>query len=240
MIGFGRRRRVQELMDRPDVDPRLLRRALHTIRLSNRYLGGTRVVLWTFDQLAGGWAPGRSVVVADLGTGTADVPRALVAWGEERGFDVRVVALDSHARTIRSARAGPVEGVELVRGDALRVPLAAGSVDYAMCSQLLHHLSDEEAARALLEMRRIARSGLVVHDLCRNVRAWLWIALLTRLFGDPITRFDGPASIRQAYRPRELAELARRAGLEGLRTTRHFGHRFVLWGEWPEATARAR
>jgi hypothetical protein len=236
LAGFAGRVRVRERMDAPDVDPRLLRKALHNIRRCNRFLGGTRALLAGFDVLAKDWAPGRCVVFADVGTGSADLPRALVARGAERGFTIEVVAVDLHAQTIRSARAGPITGLELVRGDARALPLADRSVDYAMSAMLLHHLSDEEAVAHFAELGRIARAGVIVHDLSRSVRSWLWITALTRLFGDPITRFDGPASVRQAFLPEEARALAEGAGLREVLVRRHFGHRFELRGEPARAT----
>jgi len=235
VIGFAQRVRVPELMDRPDVDPRLLRRALDNLGRVNRYLGGARAVLDALSELSAGWRPGERLVLADLGTGAADLPRAMVAWGRARGFAVEVVGVDLHPQTIREASgreaAAASPGVELVRADALALPLADRSVDYAVSSQLLHHLSEDEGARLLAEMDRVARRGLVVQDLVRSVRAWLWIRALTALFGDPITRFDGPASVRQAFLPAEALALARAAGLDWVRARRHFGHRFTLLGE---------
>jgi ubiquinone/menaquinone biosynthesis C-methylase UbiE len=234
VIGFPERIRVSERMDDPDIDPEALRRALRTLARCNRFLGGTRAVLRSFDDVWAGSSPNQRVVIADVGTGSADLPRALAARAAEHDVRVEVVAVDLHPRTVLEAQAGVAAppkaepGLELVRGDARRLPLGDASVDYAMSSQLLHHLSDDDAVRLLSELDRVARAGVFVHDAARRVRAWLWIRALTLLFGDPVTRFDGPASVRQAYLPSEAEHLARRAGWHDVHVRHHFGHRFEL------------
>jgi ubiquinone/menaquinone biosynthesis C-methylase UbiE len=145
---------------------------------------------------------------------------------------VRVVALDRHALTIDAAvAAGPADRrLALVRGDALRLPFADGAFDYVLSSMFLHHLGEDDAAAALREMNRVAGRGVIVADLLRDARAYMWVTLFT-LLAHPMVRHDARVSVAQAFSAAEARALPDRAGISFVHFHRHFGHRFVLAGE---------
>lgn len=237
MSGFSflqRRRREPEWMDAPGVDAATLAGSLRFIRRVNRALGYTRATISHLARFSRRWRPGQRITIADFATGSADVPLAIARWAAKGGFDVRVIALDLHDTTCALAREATRRepSITIVRGDALDPPLAPGGVDYAISSMFLHHLSDDEAVRALATMARVARRGIVAADILRNRRAYAWISLLT-LASNPMVRHDARVSVAQAFDPSEALQLARRAGLDFARYHRHFGHRFVLAGERP-------
>jgi SAM-dependent methyltransferase len=219
-------------MDEDTVDERELRRSLRFIRWINALLGYTRATLSHLQRFSTRWKPGERIEIVDLATGSADVPLAIVRWGRARGFDVRVVGVDRHAKTIDAAREATVHEprIRIVQGDALSPPFHAGSFDYAVCSMFLHHLSDDDAVTVLANMGRLARRGVIVADLLRHRRAYAWISLFT-LGANPIVRHDARVSVRQAFSKPELLALRERAGLGFADYHRHFGHRFVLAGE---------
>jgi ubiquinone/menaquinone biosynthesis C-methylase UbiE len=235
MLNFlANRQRSAEWMDDPAIDPLTLRSSLQFLRRTNSILGYARRTLWHLKRFSRNWRPGQRIVIADVATGSADIPLAVIRWGRSAGFDVRVVAIDLHAATMDFARqwSDEPQHLQFVRGDARRLPLADGGVDYAMCSLFLHHLSDEDAIAAIAELNRVARRGIVLADLIRNRRMYFWIRLAT-LASTPIIRHDAVASIRQCFSPAEAQALARHAGVDYAHYHTHFGHRFVLAGEKP-------
>ena len=236
------RRREPEWMDDPAADPADLRRSLDYIRRVNSLLGYTRATVGHLKRFSRGWRPGETLRILDVATGSADVPRAVLRWSRRRGFDVRVVGVDLHAATLRMAAEGgdtgprqaglarPQSDLLFVRADALRLPFADGSFDYAMTAMFLHHLDDDAAAAAVREMARVASRGIIVADLLRHRRAYTWIHLLT-LWSTPMVRHDARASVAQAFTKPEVLRLRDRAAVGFARYYRHFGHRFVLAGE---------
>ncbi len=128
------------------------------------------------------------------------------------------------------------DGLRRVRGDGRRLPFRDRSVDYVTATHFFHHLTDEEIVSTLKEFDRVARRGIIVNDLLRRRRALFWIRLFT-LFANPYVREDGPLSVMRSFTVGEVEGLAARAGLGWLRVRTHFGHRFTLAGERPEAEA---
>jgi len=206
----------------------------------NRWLGGVRASVARFEVFARGWPPGARIDVLEVACGAGDMARALVAWGRTRGFDLRVTATDvSQSALDYARRAGsPDARLRFVCDDVRRPAWRDGAFDYVTCGLFFHHLTDDEILAALASFDRLARRGVVVNDLRRSRRAWIWTWLLTWPF-HPILHHDGPLSVRRALTPRELRGLAERAGLPWLSTARHFGHRMTLAGERPVARASA-
>jgi ubiquinone/menaquinone biosynthesis C-methylase UbiE len=226
------RRRSDEWMDAPDADPALVRKSLRFLRRVNRLLGYTRTTLHHLERFSRAWRPDEPIRILDVATGSADLPRAILRWADQRGVrDVRVVGVDLHATTAAAALAqNPDPRIRIVRGNALALPFADGSFDYAATSLFLHHLDDDDVVRALAEMSRVARRGIIAADLIRRKRAYLWIKLFT-LFANPIVKNDGPASVAQAFTREEILALRDRAGASFAEFSEHSGHRFVLAGE---------
>ena len=231
-LTFTTRQREPEWMDADGVDPRELRRSLSFIRRVNALFGYTRATLSHLARFSAGWKPGERIEIVDLATGSADVPLAIARWGASRGFDVRVTGVDRHLETIRAARDAVAREprVRIVQADALHLPFAPDSFDYAMCSMFLHHLSDDEAETVLRAMGAVARRGVIAADLLRHRRAYAWISVFTAL-ANPIVRHDARVSVRQSFSKPEILALRDRAGVGFTTYHRHFGHRFVLAGE---------
>lgn len=218
-------------MDAPDVDPAQLDRSLRFLRRINRLLGYNRAVIGHFRRFSRRWRRGERIDILDIGTGSADLPVALLRWADRQGFDLRIVGVDLHEKTVELARRQVNDPrIRIVQADALDLPFADASFDYVTTTLFLHHLDDEDAERVLRSMARLARRGVVAADLLRHRRAYFWVRLLT-LASNPIVRNDGPASIAQAFTKSEILALRDRAGLTFAGYHRHFGHRFALAGE---------
>ncbi|MGH7213725.1 MAG: methyltransferase domain-containing protein [Tepidisphaeraceae bacterium] len=228
---LSQRRRQHEWMDADDVDPRELARSLRFIRWVNVAFGFTRATLSHLDRFSRRWRPGQTVHILDVATGSADVPLAILRWAAQRGHDVRIVGIDRHAKTAREAlRIARDPRLSIIQADALCLPFDDASFDYALTGMFLHHLDDADVVRALAEMNRASKRGVIVADILRNRRALAWIKLLTLPCG-AMVRHDAAVSVVQAFTRDEIIGLAERAGIGFVRYHRHFGHRFVLAGE---------
>jgi SAM-dependent methyltransferase len=119
--------------------------------------GGTNAGMAPVHERAAALAVGRDV--AELGCCFGFLSLRLAARGH------RVTAVDLSPGTVRLLGAvAPTLGtpVRAVAGDALAVPLAAGSVDTVVAVHLLEHLPAGLDARVLAGMLRVARRRAVV------------------------------------------------------------------------------
>lgn len=220
-------------MDAPDADPVELERSLRFIRRANRAFQYTRATLSHLERFSRHWKPGERISMIDVGTGSADVPMAILRWAKRKGFDVHITGIDMHATTARvAASLAQHPRLTIMQADAMNMPFADGTFDYALNSMFLHHLGDDEVLRVLRAMDRVAKRGMVIADLLRHRRAYFWISLFTSL-STPMVRHDAKASIIQAFNREEILALRDRAGLSYLGYYAHFAHRFVLAGEKP-------
>jgi len=201
----------------------------------NRWLGAFGAVRGRLAPLVRSRDEGTLV---DVGTGNALHLRRLVRWARSVGGDGwRGVGVDLHPDVLAVAQeeVGGRGELRLVRGDALRLPLATGAADAVVCTLTLHHFDDATAARAVQEMGRVARSLVVVNDLRRS-RGGYWAARLlaaTWWRGNRFTRHDGPLSVLRSFTPAELEAVGRRAGLRNPTVRAHHPFRLVLAGTAP-------
>lgn len=219
-------------MDQLDAAPAELARNLTDIARLNR-IGATRAIQEHLAPFFARQRAGETLRVLDVGTGAADIPLALVRWAQRHGRRVRIVALEAHPTILRyAARAADgTPEVHVVAGDALEAPIRPGSVDVALCSLVLHHLPEEAVVALFRRLAELVRLGFVVSDFRRGRLAWAAVWLVTRAVShSPMTRHDGPLSVRRAYTPHELAHLAACAELPDMRW--HRAPAFRQIGVW--------
>lgn len=216
---------VEELLDGP-LDPELLLGNLRDLARINRMVGGTALTRRALVTLATGFHPGprgqrvdwrsRPLRLLDIGSGAGDIPAALLDWADRAGRRLEIDAVDERLEIVDVAWAlyGSRPGLRLGAADGTSLPHPDGSYDIAHCSLVAHHLEPDHLLRLLQEMRRLSTTGVIVNDLDRGLfrwlGAWLFAHLVTR---NRYTRHDAPLSVRRAYRPAEIAQLAARAGL---------------------------
>jgi ubiquinone/menaquinone biosynthesis C-methylase UbiE len=206
---------ARELLDGavPTAD---LAATLGDIDRLDAWFGGHALSLARVRRAARTVPRARALVVVDVGGGAGGFARRLVRWARRRRRPVRVVVVERDGGATELARRGcdAWPEIQIIRGDATALPLAAASADVVHAALTLHHLEPDAAVSALAEMARVARGRVVVNDLARSRLALVLVWLATRLLAvHPISRHDGPLSVRRAYAPAELIDLFRRAGL---------------------------
>jgi ubiquinone/menaquinone biosynthesis C-methylase UbiE len=234
--GISRRGDYQELLDQDDIPRPLLTENLRHIRLMNRWLG------WS----AGVWSEARPVLAAgptrasllDIATGSGDVPRVLSRSAADRGIELDLIASDISGDVLDDARQQTGPTIALVRHDAVALPFADDSVDVVTLCLAAHHLDPPALTAALAEAWRVSKRAVIVSDLERGRLAYAGARLMALVLRNPLTSHDGPVSVLRAYTAREIAVIARRAGLQQMRVRRHTPFRMTLVAR--KDTARCR
>jgi ubiquinone/menaquinone biosynthesis C-methylase UbiE len=219
-----------ELLDGLLDDPVPLAANLRDLRRLNRLTGGAELSVRAIRTLI----PGGGTVL-DVGTGGADIPALLLIDARRRGVRLQVTATDARPEVLAAARIvdpalATMPGLVLAVADGRALPWPDGSFDVAHSSMVIHHLEPEDAVVLLGEMRRVARSGIVVNDLDRSWTSWLGAWLLARTIArSTYTRHDAPMSVRRAYTRDEMADLIREAGATPIASFRGFArHRYAI------------
>ena len=196
------RKRGVEILDLPDVDPKLVTRSLADVARSNALFGGLSSALDELKEAFGNLP--RCATLLDVGTGLGDIPSRARELARQNGVDLTTIGLDSALELTRASR----QAVSFaVCGDALRLPFADRSIDIVMCSQVLHHFADADAVTLLREMDRVARVRVVVSDLRRSwiAAAGLWLVSFPLRF-HAVSRHDGVVSVLRGFTPEELVD----------------------------------
>jgi ubiquinone/menaquinone biosynthesis C-methylase UbiE len=173
----------------------------------------------------------RSFSVLDVGAGSGELLRVAARWARETNRGASLVGLELNERSARAVMDESVEFPEIssVQASGIELPFPDHSVDYVISSLTLHHFDDDGAVGILREMGRVARRGIFVIDLHRNPTAYFFYTTLGRLIlHNRLIREDGALSILKSFKPHELEELGRQAGLRNVTVEKHFPSRLVL------------
>jgi ubiquinone/menaquinone biosynthesis C-methylase UbiE len=181
--------------------------------------------------------------VLDVGTGSADLPRALVRQNRRRKLQVRVHATDIHPQMLQIARerSRAIPEIVVEPADALNLPYPDGNFTAAIMTLTLHHFEPEPQLRALHELSRVAERIVIVSELERCWPNYVGAKLLASTWWrtNRLTRHDGPLSVLRAFTREELRQVGLKAGLSELRVDRRFFYRLLLVGR-PARSAAAR
>ena len=213
---------VLEMMDRPQPVSSELERDLQRLRQLNRWFGSYRLVL----KFVRHWIkPGARMRIADIATGSGDIPRLVVDYSRKIGAHIAIDAVDRQPATLAIAMelSSGYPEISFHQGDILAWDCDQ-RYDIVLCSLVLHHFSDEDAVHVLRRCREVSRNFVLVSDLCRGFLLCTGVHLLTSVvFREAMTRFDARLSAQRAFSFHEMRGLAMRAAWK------NFGHQRFRW-----------
>jgi SAM-dependent methyltransferase len=228
-----KRSQEKELMDLPDQARDILEEDLRNLKILNRWLGGSHAVLRGVGRAVRRYGLGKFSLL-DIGTGSADIPAAIVGWARRRNLGAQIVGLEAEPVTAENAllETGHLPEISIVRGDANRPPFSSRSFDFVLASQLLHHFPEQKIVTNLKAWSALAHRAIIVTDLVRHPIAYYGIRCLTRLTTrNVMTLTDAPLSVKRAFTVAEWRDLFARAeiGRVELFTVFPFRMMALLW-----------
>jgi SAM-dependent methyltransferase len=250
-------------MDQPGLDPDVHAQALVGLRRINAVSFSAASLFAPIRALARSLPPNAAPLrLLDVACGGGDNALDLAALAKRHGVALSVEGCDISPRAVLLAQANARErGLEasFFVADVLADPLAdhadsaasgpdacgpdaGGSAglgldqyDVIVSSLFLHHLDTADAETLLARLAARSRRLLLISDLLRTPLgyglAWAGTRLLSR---SRIVHIDGLLSVRGAFRMDEVAAMAQRAGLAGVRLKRCWPERYLLlWSPVP-------
>src|SRR5438128_7067791 len=128
-----------ELMDRPQPVSTELESDLKNIRELNRWFGSYALISLFLSR----WIKtGARLRIADLATGSGDIPRLIAEYGRKIGAELRIDGVDQQSATLEIAKRLSVRYSEItfVEGDVLEWQ-RTDPYDIGFCTLALHHFT---------------------------------------------------------------------------------------------------
>ena len=224
---FAQRSHRLERLDTGDYTPKEYAKWQSEMKLINRFLGDARALrLSVSDELR---KCGEEISIIDVGAGSGELLKTVKET--ITGKRTFLVGAELSADAARSIKIRTNEfGVHAVQCNALRLPFADNSFDFAISSLFLHHLNSDQTITLINEMSRVARKRFFIIDLHRHPIAYHLYRTLGPLFLQRFTVEDGSLSILRSFRPDELRQLATTAGISDALVKRRFAFRLILSG----------
>ena len=227
---FRQRSYELENIDKGTYTPEEYEGCLVELRRVNEWLGDAQALRDSLFKEIGRCSLG-SFSVLDVGAGSGELLRVTATWARETNRAAKLVGLELNERSagaiLDESRDFPE--ISSVQADGLKLPFAYNSFDYVIQSLTLHHFDDNGAVGILREMARVAVRGIFVIDLHRSPVAYFFYTTIGPLFlHNRLLREDGALSILKSFKPAELEEIGRKAGLDRVKVEKHFPSRLVL------------
>lgn len=193
----------RELLDDITINTEAALESLGDLRMVNRWFGGVRTttgLLRRAMQVSGL----RSATVLEVAAGDGySITQAAERLRREK-LCVELLCVDR-----RELRSEAQCCKHAVVGDALELRFPQASFDFVSCGLFVHHLAPAQVIAFINRALEVARHAVLINDLRRSRLHLALVYAGTPIFRSPVSRYDGLASVRQAYTVRELNALIR-------------------------------
>ena len=214
---------IPELLDTDSGTPAEIAASLTDLSRINRWFGGVRTTQMLVERVAGR-TRARSLSLLEVAAGSGDVPKAISQRLEPSGVHLEVTLMDRAASHIH-------DGQRAVAGDVLALPFADASFDLVSSCLFIHHLPPPDLVQSVNEGLRVCRIALLINDVVRNPLHLGLVYAGYPLYRGRLTRHDAPASVRQAYTPKEMKEMLRKTTAAQVEIHSHYLFRMgvIAW-----------
>lgn len=197
-----------ELLDSDHGGGSEVNASLADLEMFNEWFGGVRTTM-KIARRAVERAGRRQCSYLEVAAGRGYVCNEVRKKMAKEGVELKITLLDraqSHLGT----------GNPRVVADARQLPFPNESFDFVACNLFVHHLSPEGVDHFANEALRVCRVGLLINDLIRNPLHLAIAYAGIPIYRSRLTRFDAPASVKQAYTTDEMKEMLARSGARGV------------------------
>jgi len=198
----------------------------------NKLFGGVRAVTRRlYTRLL---KSSTQATILELGTGSGRLGRDISTWAIQHQRDVRLILLDISSRHLKVANdtVATQSDTTLIQADATQLPFATRKVDYVVSSLFLHHFDPIPLTRLLAQLHQSVTGTIIMSDITRSHLSLLGFRMVQPLLARHyLTKHDGLLSIRRAYTPSELRQIAQDAGMKNARVYQNYPWQMTLVSE---------
>ncbi|WP_114945592.1 methyltransferase domain-containing protein [Microvirga calopogonii] len=212
---FASRSPETEWMDTEPVSLEDYRACLKDLAMVNVVTMTHGPVLQWLDRATRRLDPHERVTILDVGYGYGDLLRRIHDWSRRRNRPVDLIGVDLNPMSEPIARGATAPDVPIDFRTGNVFDFKPGHpIDFILCSQTTHHMTNAEVADFVRWMERVATRGWFIADLYRHpvpfhfFRALSWAARWHRF-----VRHDGPISIARSFRRKDWESILTSAGL---------------------------
>jgi len=159
----------------------------------------------------------------------ADIPKYLVENlnNKDRHVTATGIDIDKHVLVLVREYVGNTPGITIIEKPLSEI--ASNDFTVAVMSQMLHHLSPDEAVIMLRGAYAKVTNGIIISNFIRsrfNYYLAKWSIALTS--GSKFNKSDGPLSILRSYIDNEIRSMLFRAGIKNYKMRNYLVRKIVI------------
>jgi 2-polyprenyl-3-methyl-5-hydroxy-6-metoxy-1,4-benzoquinol methylase len=169
--------------------------------------------------------------VCDWGCGGGDTLIAIAKWAKRQQMYISLTGIDAATAAINFARAESkgYNNINYVQADVINDTQLLGKHDILISSLFTHHFDDEQWVTMILNMYASAQKGIIITDLHRHPLLYYGVIFITHvLTSNKMVRYDGPLSVKRAFKKQELLTLLEKAQINNFKLTWKWPFRWEL------------
>lgn len=198
-----------EFLDSKDCDPQLAYSSYRLMKWVNRFGGGTKAVANYLATEISRNGSGRSIRILDIGSGTCDIPLAILKRAQKRSQKIEFICLETNETALKIAAENIIrsgfDAIEL-KDESIFEFDCPQDFDYAIGSMFFHHFRDEQILNLIEKLRSYVLRSILINDLRRNLMSYASCRVLACSFSKGL-KHDVLLSIRKGFKPKELCRL---------------------------------
>lgn len=206
-----------EIMDDFQLEGFELQDALDKIAKINQLLGGNSLTLQGLKTLLVSLDKTPDLTIVDIGCGNGDMLRYISEFGENEGYNFKLIGIDANAFTIQHAQklSNHYPNISYQCQDIFDESFSELKYDIVFCTLTLHHFKNEEIVDLIKTFYNNCTVGIVINDLHRSKIAYKLFQAVCWLFKlNRMSREDGLVSILRGFKKEDLLEFSLKLGFK--------------------------
>jgi ubiquinone/menaquinone biosynthesis C-methylase UbiE len=208
-----------EIMDDFSIRDERIDKALHELKIINKFLGGISTTIAALKYFIRSKNP--KLKILDIGSGSSD---NLIA-AKNQFPQLQIIPIDKNLRALSNFN----NLSQKINSDAFELPFKNNTCDIVHAALFLHHFTEEQIHILLKEFLRIATRGIIINDLQRSYFALLGIKILTVFFSkSEMVKNDAPLSVKRGFKKHEILKLLSDASIIDFVIKRKWAFRWMV------------